>query len=179
MRRRLRSGSERARDGRCHHAERSAGERQHAGAVDSNGHVAPPQAIFFVGSNPYVVDTGNARILGYNPFDQWPAESTAFSPPAQAVIGQIDFSSAQSNQGLAQPNATTLAGPQPNPFVGGPVSAAFDGAGTSMSSIREITGCSRFPNSSSGLSPSPRGCSGQSDFRIQFAQPDRWPRSWL
>jgi uncharacterized protein (TIGR03437 family) len=96
------------------------------GAVDSNGHAVPPQAIFFIGNNPYVVDTGNARILSYNSFDQWPAESSAFSPPAQSVIGQIDFQSAQSNRGLAQPNATTFAGPQPNPFVSGPVSAVFD-----------------------------------------------------
>jgi uncharacterized protein (TIGR03437 family) len=87
-----------------------------------------PQAIFFVGNNPYVVDTGDARILSYTSFDQWPVESTAFSPPAQAVIGQVSFQSAQSNQGLAQPNATTFAGPQPNPFVGGPVSAVVDGA---------------------------------------------------
>jgi uncharacterized protein (TIGR03437 family) len=99
------------------------------GAVASNGRAVPPQAIFFVGSNPYVVDTGNARILGYAPFTQWPLESAAFSPPAQTVIGQIDFASAQSNQGLALPNAATFAGPQPNPFVGGPVSAAFDGKG--------------------------------------------------
>lgn len=99
------------------------------GAVDSNGHADPPQAIFFIGSNPYVVDTGNARILGYNPFAQWPIESTAFSPPAQSMIGQPDFQSAQSNQGLAEPTSSTFAGPQPNPFVGGPVSAAFDGAG--------------------------------------------------
>lgn len=98
------------------------------GAVDSNGHADPPQAIFFVGSNPYVADTGNARILGYQPFAQWPIESTAFSPPAQTVIGQPDFQSAQSNQGLAQPNSATFAGPQPNPFLGGPVSAAYDGA---------------------------------------------------
>lgn len=97
------------------------------GALTSNGRAMPPQGIFFIGSNPYVVDTGNARILGYNPFAQWPAESSAFSPPAQAVIGQIGFTSGLSNQSLAQPNATTFAGPQPNPFVGGPVSAAFDG----------------------------------------------------
>jgi uncharacterized protein (TIGR03437 family) len=76
------------------------------------------QAVFFVGSNPYVVDTGNARILGYNPFAQWPPESSAFSPPATIVIGQADFQSAQSNQGRAQPNASTFAGP---------VSAVFDG----------------------------------------------------
>ncbi len=78
------------------------------------------QSVFFVGSNPYVVDTSNARILGYLPFNQWPAESVAFSPPATVVIGQTSFQSSQSNQGLARPNAATLAGP---------VGAVFDGTG--------------------------------------------------
>ncbi len=98
------------------------------GASDNAGHATPPQAIFFIGGNPYVVDTGNARILGYDAFDHWPAESAAFSPPAHSVIGQSNFQGALSNQGLAQPTAATFAGPQPNLFVGGPVSAAFDGA---------------------------------------------------
>jgi uncharacterized protein (TIGR03437 family) len=86
------------------------------------------QSVFFVGSNPYVVDTGNARILGYAPFDQWPVESVTFSPAATILIGQTNFQSVQSNQGFAQPNASTFAGPQPDPFTGGPVGAVFDGA---------------------------------------------------
>jgi uncharacterized protein (TIGR03437 family) len=77
------------------------------------------QSVFFVGSNPYVMDTGNERILGYAPFAQWPAESVTFSPPANVVIGQTGFQSSQSNEGLAQPNSATLAGP---------VAAVFDGA---------------------------------------------------
>ncbi|HTW63902.1 MAG TPA: hypothetical protein VME17_04760 [Bryobacteraceae bacterium] len=97
------------------------------GAVDSNGHAQPPQSVFFIGSNPYVVDSGNARILGYAPFDQWPAENIAFSPAAAVVIGQPDFQSALSNQGLPRPNASSFAGPLPNPFTSGPVSAVFDG----------------------------------------------------
>jgi len=97
------------------------------GAVGSNGQALPPQSVFMVGSNPYVADTGNARILGYDPFTQWPSESLAFSPAAMVVIGQTGFQSVQSNQGLAQPTAGTFAGPQPNPFIGGPVAAAFDG----------------------------------------------------
>ncbi len=76
------------------------------------------QSVFFFGNDPYVVDTANARILGYIPFNQWPAESAAFSPPATVVIGQADFQSALSNEGLARPNASTLAGP---------VGAVFDG----------------------------------------------------
>jgi uncharacterized protein (TIGR03437 family) len=97
------------------------------GAVASNGQAEPPQSVFFVGSNPYVADTGNARILGYAPFAQWAAESAVFSPPATTVIGQTGFQSAQSNQGLARPSASTFAGPQPDPFTGGPVAGVFDG----------------------------------------------------
>lgn len=139
------------------------------GAVDSNGHTVPPQAIFFVGSNPYVADTGNARILGYNPFEQWPLESSAFSPPAQSVIGQINFQSAQSNQGLAQPNATTLAGPQPNPFVGGPVSAAFyDTGGDGGGNLYVVdSGNNRvlaFPEQQIGTFTIATRLLGQSDF---------------
>jgi uncharacterized protein (TIGR03437 family) len=81
--------------------------------------LAAPQAVFFVGNNPYVADTGDARILGYDPFEQWPAENVAFSPPAQSVIGQRDFLSAQSNQGLAQPSAATLSAPLNGAFAGG------------------------------------------------------------
>jgi uncharacterized protein (TIGR03437 family) len=97
------------------------------GGVDASGHALAPQAVFFVGSNPYVVDTGNARILGYDPFDQWPQEGTAFSPAAKTVIGQSSFQGSQSNQGFPRPDATTLAGPQPNPNVGGPVGGILAG----------------------------------------------------
>ncbi len=134
------------------------------GAVDSNGNAVSPQAIFFVGSNPYVADTGNARILGYNPFEQWPIESVAFSPPAQSVIGQINFQSAQSNQGLAQPTAATLAGPQPNPFVGGPVSAVFDGNGNLYVVDSGNNRVLAFPQQQIGTFSIATRLLGQSDF---------------
>ena len=134
------------------------------GAVDSNGQAVPPQAIFFIGSNPYVLDTGNARILGYNPFAQWPLESAAFSPPAQTVIGQVDFGSARSNRGLAQPSAATFAGPQPNPFVGGPVSAAFDPAGTLYVADSGNNRVLAFPQQQAGAFTTATRLLGQSDF---------------
>ncbi|HYL38316.1 MAG TPA: hypothetical protein VEV17_20530 [Bryobacteraceae bacterium] len=98
------------------------------GGLDSDGRAIPPEGVFFIGGNPYVVDTGNARILGYDPIEQWPDEAKAFSPPARVVLGQPNFVSNLSNQNLAQPNAFTLAGPLPNPSVGGPVAAAFAGS---------------------------------------------------
>jgi uncharacterized protein (TIGR03437 family) len=134
------------------------------GAADSSGHPMPPQSVFVVGNTPYVVDTGNARMLGYSPFAQWPLESAAFSPPAQAVIGQIGFGSGQSNQGLAQPNASTFAGPQPNPFVGGPVSAVFDGAGTVYVADSGNNRVLAFPEEQTGVFTTATRLLGQSDF---------------
>ncbi len=124
----------------------------------------PPQAVFFIGNNPYVVDTGNARILGYNPFAQWPAESSAFSPPAKTVLGQVDFASTQSNQGLAQPTAATLAGPQPNPFVGGPVGAAWDGVGNLYVVDSGNNRVLAFPEQQLGGFTAATRLLGQSDF---------------
>lgn len=71
----------------------------------------PPESIFFIGNNPFVIDRGNARILKYDPFDQWPLESTQFSPKAIAVIGQPGYTQSMSNLGLPQPTASTFSGP--------------------------------------------------------------------
>ncbi len=87
------------------------------GFVDSNG-AHPPQGVFFVNSNPFVADTAYSRILGYAPFDQWAPESTAFSPPANVVIGQSDFISGQPNRDQAKPDATTLNQPVTGTFAG-------------------------------------------------------------
>jgi uncharacterized protein (TIGR03437 family) len=88
------------------------------GFVDSSGTPNPPQGVFFVNSTPYVADTAYHRILGYDPFDNWPAESTAFSPPAKVVIGQPDFVSGQANRNQAKPDATTLTQPISGTFAG-------------------------------------------------------------
>ena len=107
-----------------------------------NGIAYPPQGVFFIGSNPYVVDSGNARILEYSPFNQWPPEcipnqavpncaaGTSFSPPAMAVIGQPDFVSNRSDSGQAAPSAATFSGPvtaHNGNEANGVVSAVFDG----------------------------------------------------
>ena len=70
-----------------------------------------PSGIVVIGDNPYVMDTGNNRILGYPPFTQWSSESLAFSPAATQVIGQIGFNSAKPNGGNPTPNASTLFSP--------------------------------------------------------------------
>jgi uncharacterized protein (TIGR03437 family) len=81
------------------------------GVFTSGGGAVPPSSVFFVASNPYVVDTGNSRILGYAPFDQWADTGTAFSPPATVVIGQTSFTGFQANQALTEPTASTLNNP--------------------------------------------------------------------
>ena len=133
------------------------------GAVDANNRSAPPEGVFFIGPNPYVADTGNARVLGYDPFDQWPDESKAFSPPAKVVIGQRSFLANLSNQGLPQPNASTLAGPLPNPGVGGPTGGVF--AGTNLFLVD--SGNHRvlvFPQQPSGGFSTANRLLGQNDF---------------
>ncbi len=89
------------------------------GATTRGGGVIPPAGVFFIGNTPYVIDTGNARILGYPPFDQWPGQATAFSPAATAIIGQTSFQASAANQSLPQPSASTLASPVAGAFVQG------------------------------------------------------------
>jgi sugar lactone lactonase YvrE len=86
-----------------------------------NGNFVPPEGVFFVGNNPWVVDTGNSRIVKFDPYESWPAESTTFSPPGIAVIGQPDLTSSTSNKanrGQPQSSNVTLANPVAGVFVG-------------------------------------------------------------
>ncbi len=136
-----------------------------AGTLGSTN--APPAGVFFMGNTPFVADTGNARILEYPSFDQWPLESTSFSPVATAVIGQADFTSNKSNQGQAQPSNSSFSGPvgahtafETNGVVGG----AF--AGGSLYVLD--SGNNRlmvFPQQSSGTFTTANRLLGQVDFQ--------------
>lgn len=77
-----------------------------------------PEGVFTIGNTPFVVDTGNHRIVRFASPDQWPSEVTSFSPVATAVIGQTDATQSQVNGGLKQPTSSTLASP---------LAALFDG----------------------------------------------------
>ncbi len=68
----------------------------------------PPQAVFFIGDSPFVVDEGNNRIVGYPPFSKWPAATVQFGPTATFVLGQADFVSSKANGGNVEPSAATL-----------------------------------------------------------------------
>ena len=86
--------------------------------VDPGRRLIPPEAIFTIGNIPFVVDTPAHRIMRFDPYDQWPREDVAFSPPAKAVIAQNAFrqESPQVNRGEAD------AGPQ---RLFSPAGAAF------------------------------------------------------
>src|SRR6185436_10267794 len=46
-----------------------------------------PQTVFMIGNRPAVVDTGNNRILIFDPFEQWPSDQS--SPHATSTTGPI------------------------------------------------------------------------------------------
>ena len=70
-----------------------------------------PQGIFFVGTSPCVVDTGNSRIMVFPPYEQWPTDGT--SPNASlSVVGQPTSIVGKPNQnGSPESSAQSLAFP--------------------------------------------------------------------
>ncbi len=68
-----------------------------------------PESVFVLDGTPYVVDTGNNRILRFPSPDTWAPESlTFFSPPARDVIGQDNFNGGDTNRGGAGPTSFSL-----------------------------------------------------------------------
>jgi uncharacterized protein (TIGR03437 family) len=80
------------------------------GANTSTGRI-PPEAVFFAGGTPFVVDTPANRIVRYDPFESWPAEGTTFSPPGRQVYGQADFTSFRPNRGNPEASAAGFNNP--------------------------------------------------------------------
>jgi len=117
--------------------------------------LAGPDGVVVVGDNPYVVDTGNHRILGYPPFSQWPAESSSFSPTANLVIGQSDMTSNSPNHGAVHPDAASLSTP---------IAAVWSGAALLVADTLNNRVLS-FPQASAGtIATSATGVLGQTDF---------------
>ncbi|MBM3728637.1 MAG: hypothetical protein FJW40_24830 [Acidobacteria bacterium] len=81
--------------------------------------IASPDGLFFVGNALCVVDGPLNRILRYDAFEQWPAESaTQFSPQARNVYGQNDFLSARPNRGRGQAGPDAFASPSGGAVAG-------------------------------------------------------------
>ncbi len=86
-----------------------------------------PQGLTTNGTNLFVCDAGNSRIVEYDVPENWPAEASLtgplqpgqqFSPPMIAAIGQVNLTSGQPNQGKPQPAANTLLEPIGATFSG-------------------------------------------------------------
>jgi uncharacterized protein (TIGR03437 family) len=74
---------------------------------------SPPEGVFTIGNNVFVVDTANNRIVRYDPYETWPAETaTSPSPAATLVVGQPSFGDALPNRGsLTDASGASLASP--------------------------------------------------------------------
>ncbi len=71
----------------------------------------PPEGVFAIGDDIFVVDTPANRIVRYPPFDEWPAETE--DNPSPAAVDVIGLDSLQSDtipvhRGRAEPGADTL-----------------------------------------------------------------------
>ncbi len=99
--------------------------------------LAAPQGLATNGTNLFVADTANHRIVEYDVPQNWPAEpaltsgqfppNSEFSPPMIAAIGQFGLNNGQANQGKPQPGANTLAGPFGLAFSGSDLWVANSG----------------------------------------------------
>lgn len=71
-----------------------------------------PEALVIQNNRLVVLDPALNRIVRFDPFSEWPAETEALpSPAATAVLGQPDFNNIRANRGLSEPSPITLAGP--------------------------------------------------------------------
>jgi uncharacterized protein (TIGR03437 family) len=93
--------------------------RYNVGAFTPQGSpIRPPESVFTSGNNVFVVDSGDSRILRFNPPEAWPPESqSAPSPQAEAVIGQADFVSNKTNRGQPDAHAAGLSRPLAAAFL--------------------------------------------------------------
>ena len=80
----------------------------------------PPEGVFTIGNNVYVVDTPNHRIVRYDAYETWSAETKEKpSPAAITVIGQGDFTGSAANRGSrTDASSASLSGPTGAVFSG-------------------------------------------------------------
>ncbi len=89
------------------------------GLNSTNTSLIPPNGVFTNGTNLFVADTPQHRIVEYDVPSKWAPESTAFpSPAALVVFGQSGFAAGQVNRGQPQPDQFSLSNPYAGAFAG-------------------------------------------------------------
>jgi len=75
--------------------------------------LAGPEGVFVVDNSPGVVDARNNRLVIFDPYEQWPPETTSFSPKGRnrGPVGQPDYNRRDINRALAEPNGASLNNP--------------------------------------------------------------------
>lgn len=74
--------------------------------------VGSVKGVAMIGDRPVVTDASNNRVLIYDPYGAWDAETAAVpSPPARWVIGQDDMNSGRANRGIGEPGPFSLSAP--------------------------------------------------------------------
>lgn len=79
--------------------------------ISAVGTLVPPEGLHIWGDSLMVADTAAHRIVSYPPFDEWPEEKKQFSPSMNRVMGQLNFTSGESNAGKHEPWSDTLSLP--------------------------------------------------------------------
>src|SRR5262249_27219271 len=81
-----------------------------------------PQGIFMYGTSPGVCDTGNNRILIFDPLESWPADgSSPHAKSSTGPVGQFGFTVNKPNRGAPEPGSTGLSQPTSAVVVGNDV----------------------------------------------------------
>ena len=90
------------------------------GAINANNQFLPPLGVFTNGTNLFVCDSAQNRIVVYDVPANWPASTATLpSPPMLAVIGQTSMTTGKVNKAQALPDASTLDLPVAGAFLGG------------------------------------------------------------
>ena len=92
-------------------------------ATATQSTLTAPEGIVMINNGPGVMDTGNNRLMIFDPFASadWKVTGSTFATPppvAVALVGQPNYTSSSTNAGFAQPSATTLAGPTAGAVAG-------------------------------------------------------------
>jgi uncharacterized protein (TIGR03437 family) len=69
---------------------------------------ANPAGVFMLGNRPGVVDTGNNRLLLFDPYEQWPSDGSSPHATSAGPVGQAAYSINKINRDVPEPRNNSL-----------------------------------------------------------------------